>query len=113
MERSYIMGNNAIASRPDVEKISKLITAISEYAVKSAREQWAQHMSSVYLPPRLRCWDECAWFELARDWEVVNYLLSDLASAWVLMRSLHFCLQWYGQNEIDRLQCMKIASLKE
>ncbi len=100
------MGNNAIALLPDVEKISKLITAMSEYAVKSAREQWAQNMSSVYLPPRVRCWDECAWFELAKDWEVVNYLLSDLASAWVLTRSLYFCLRWYGQAEIDRLQSM-------
>ena len=100
-------------SLPDVGKISGLITALSNYAVKSAREQWAQNMSSVYLPPRLRCWDECAWFELARGWQVVNYLVSDLASIWVLMRSLHFCLQWYGQSEIDRLQGMGIGNTKE
>jgi hypothetical protein len=29
------------------------------------------------------------------------------------MRSLHFCLQWYGQAEIDKLQRMKILNLKE
>jgi len=112
IDRSYIMENNVV-SLPDVGKISGLITALRDYAVKSAREQWAQNMSSVYLTPRLRCWDECAWFELAKDWQVVNYLLSDLSGAWVLMRSLHFCLQWYGQAEIDRLQCMKIPNLKE
>ena len=112
MERSYIMENNEV-SLPDVGKISGLITALRDYAVKSAREQWAQNMSSVYLPPRLRCWDECAWFELAKDWQIVNYLLSDLSGAWVLMRSLHFCLKWYGQTEIDRLQRMKILNYKE
>jgi hypothetical protein len=102
-----MMDNNVI-SRPDVGKISGLITALSDYAAKSAREQWVQNMSSVYLPPRLRCWDAHDWFELAKDWEVVNYLLSDLAGAWVLIRSLHFCLKWYGQAEIDRLRGMEI-----
>ncbi len=62
---------NNVVSLPDVEKISGLITALRDYAVKSAREQWAQNMSSVYLTPRLRCWDECAWFELAKDRQVV------------------------------------------
>ena len=104
--------NKNVVSLPDVEKISGLITALSDYAVKSARVQCAQNMSSVYLPPRLRCWDECAWFELAKDWQVVNYLLSDLAGAWVLTRSLHFCLQWYGQAEIDRLQSIGLATEK-
>ena len=102
------MENNVVA-RPDVGKISELITALSDYAVKSAREQWAQNMSPVYLAPRLRCWDERAWFELAKDRQVVDYLLSDLAGAWVLTRSLYFCLQWYGQAEIDRLQSMGIT----
>ena len=108
MDRSSMMENN-IVSLPDVGKISELITALSDYAVKSAREQWAQNMSTVYLPPRVRCWDECAWNELARDKQVVDYLLSDLAGAWVLMRSLHFCLKWYGQAEIDRLQGMSVT----
>lgn len=103
------MTENNVVSLPDVWKISGLISALSEYAVKSAREQWAQNMSSVYQPPRVRCWDECAWFELAKDWEVVNYLLSDLSGAWVLTRSLYFCLQWYGQAEIDKLQRMEIS----
>jgi hypothetical protein len=102
------MENNVVCL-PDVEKISGLITALSDYAVKSAREQWAQNMSSVYLTPRLRCWDDSAWFELVRDWQIVNYLFSDLAGAWVLMRSLYFCLSWYGQAEIDRLQSMGIT----
>ena len=102
------MKNHAV-SLPDVEKISGLITALSEYAVKSAREQWARELSPVYRAPRVRCWDEQAWFELAQDREVVDYLVSDLAGAWVLVRSLHFCLRSYGQAEIDRLQRMGTA----
>jgi hypothetical protein len=66
----------------------------------------------VYLPPRLCCWDECDWLELAKDWQV-SYLLSDLAVAWALARSLHFCLQWYGQAEIDRLQSKGTVSEKK
>jgi len=99
---------NNVVSLPDVGKISGLITVLSDYAEKNAREQWANNMSSVYLPPRIRCWDETAWLALTKDWQVVNYLLSDLAGAWVLMRSLYFCLKWYGQAEIDRLQRMGI-----
>jgi hypothetical protein len=100
------MMENNVVSLPDVEKISELITALADHAEKSSREQWAKNMSSVYLPPRIRCWDEAAWLKLTKDWQVVNYLLSDLAGAWVLMRSLYFCLTWYGQAEIDKLQGM-------
>ena len=103
---------NTVVSLPDVGKISELITALSVYAEKSAREQWAQNMSTAYRPPRIRCWDEAAWLQLTKDWQVVNYLLSDLAGAWVLTRSLLFCLQWYGQAEIDRLQRMGMATEK-
>jgi len=104
---------NTVVSMPDVGKISGLITALSVYAEKSAREQWSKNMSSLYSPPRVRCWDESDWYELAKDWQVVNYILSDLAGAWVLMRSLYFCLQWYGQAEIDRLQSMGSVIEKE
>ncbi len=100
---------NIMVPLPDVEKISKLIAAIADYAVRSAREQWAQKMSSVYVPPRLRCWEECSWFELEKDRQVVEFLLSDQAGAWVLMRSLHFCLRVHGQAEIDRLQSMSMV----
>ena len=100
---------NNVVSLPDVGKISGLVSALSDFAVKSAREQWAQNMSSVYRPPRVRCWDEGAWLEHAQDCEVVNYLLSDLSGAWVLTRSLYFCLQWYRQAEIDKLQRMEIS----
>jgi hypothetical protein len=105
MEKNDIMENNGLVL-PEVGKISGLISALSDYAVKSAREQWAKNMSSVYLPPRVRCWDECAWFEVAKDRQIVNYLLSDLSGGWVLTRSLYFCIKWYGQAEIDRLQRM-------
>ena len=101
---------NTLVSMPDVGKISGLITALSVYAEKSAREQWSKNMSSLYSPPRVRCWDESDWYELAKDWQVVNYLLSDLTGAWILTRSLYFCLQWYGQAEIDKLQSMEIST---
>ena len=102
-KRSDIMGNNELPL-PELAKLSRLISALREYALKSARDQWAKNTSAAYLTPSLDSWDTLAWFELAKDWEVVNYLLSDAARARRLMRSLHFCLQWYGQNEIDRLQ---------
>ena len=79
------------------------------YAVTSARDQWANNPSSVYFAPSLDSWDTFVWFELAKDWEVVNHLLSDATRARRLMRSLHNCLKWYGQNEIDRLQSMKLS----
>ncbi len=99
----HTLGSNVV-SMPDVRKISDLITALSGYAVKSARKQWAENMSLVYTPPRLRCWDEHAWSELSKDRDVVDYLVSDSAGAWVLVRSLYFCVTWYGQAECDRLQ---------
>jgi hypothetical protein len=105
-DRSWSMEQNVV-SLPDIEKISGLVSAIAEYAVKSARDQWAREMSPVYHTPRIRCWDECAWYELAKDRQIVNYLLSDLSGAWILTRSLHFCMQWHGQAEINRLQGME------
>ncbi|HXY55216.1 MAG TPA: hypothetical protein VEM40_11170 [Nitrospirota bacterium] len=102
------MENNEL-HLPELEKLSKLISALRDYALKSARDQWAKNTSIAYLAPRLDSWDTFVWFELAKDWEVVNYLLSDTTRARKLMRSLHYCLQWYGQNEIDRLQCMKFS----
>jgi hypothetical protein len=94
---------------PEVAKMSGLITAVSEYAIRSAREQWAQSMSSFYRVPRMVSWDRCVWLELVKDWEVVNYILSDDPRARKLMRTLHFCSQWYGQGEIDRLQSMGVG----
>ena len=94
---------------PELGKLSRLISALRDYALKSARDQWTKNTSSAYLAPCINSWDAFAWFELAKDWEVVNYLLSDTKRAGRLMRSLHYCLQWYGQNEIDRLQCMKFS----
>ena len=95
---------------PEVGKMSGLITAVADFAVKSAREQWAQNMSSLYHVPRMVSWDASAWFELVKDWEVVNYLHSDAPRARKLMRTLHFCSRWYGQAEIDRLQSMEVSN---
>ena len=105
------MGNNELPL-PELGKLSSLISELRDYALKSAHDQWAKNMPEIYLTPCLDSWDSFAWFELAKDWEVVNYLLSDTTRARRLMRSLHFCLQWYGQNEIERLQCTKIPNWK-
>ena len=104
------MRNNG-SSLPDVASISRLIDTLRDYALKSAREQWAEHMSDTYLAPCLTSWDAVAWFEFSQDWRVVDYLLSDAKKAKVLMRSLQCCLQWYGQNEIeDVLQRARIVN---
>ena len=88
------------------------VLALVNYALKISRDQWAKNTSAIYLTPCIDSWDAFAWFELAKDWDVVNYLLSGTPRARRLMRSLHFCLQWYGQNEIDRLQCNEILNWK-
>ncbi len=105
------MENNELPV-PELGKLSRIISALRDYALKSARDQWAKSTSTIYLTPCLDSWDTFAWFELAKDWEVVNYLFSDTARAKRLMRSLNFCLKWYGQTEIDRLKCMKIPNLE-
>jgi hypothetical protein len=44
--------------------------------------------------------DEGAWFKLTKDWQVVNYLLSDLPGSWVLMRSLHVSFTGTGRPRL-------------
>lgn len=100
-----------VPSLPDIGTISRLIDTLRDYALRSAHEQWGEHMSETYLPPRLDSWDAFAWFELSGDWQVVDYLLSDTNQARRLMNSLQSCLQWYGQQELDeRLLRMRIAN---
>ena len=105
------MENNELPL-PELGKLSRLISALRDYALTSAHDQWAKNMPEIYLTPRLDSWDYFDWFELAKEWEVVNYLLSGTIRAKRLMRSLHSCIQWYGQSEIDRLQCTKIPNWK-
>ncbi len=102
MPFSFPMRNNDMRL-PEVEKVSKLIDALSDFAVNSARGQWEGCPREVYCAPDLASWDDFSWFELAQDWKVVDFLLSDRWEACRLMRSLQSLLQWYGQTELDEI----------
>jgi hypothetical protein len=53
------------------------------------------------------------WFELVKDWEMVEFLLADDLRARRLMRSLQSLLQWYGQAEINEILAqVRIMSLR-
>jgi|SRR5208337_372388 len=88
---------------PGVEKISKLIDALRDYAVKSARVYLEEHLKDAYHAPCLASWDAFMWFELVQDWELVDFLISGTDRAKLLMKSLQSCLQWYGQTEIEEI----------
>jgi hypothetical protein len=88
---------------PEVEKISKLIDALRDYAVRSARAYWEEHMTDAYRAPSLASWDSFAWFELVQDWEIIDFLISGADKAKLLVRSLQSLLQWYGQTEVDEI----------
>ena len=94
---------NSGKSLPAVEKISILIDALRDYAVRDARAYWEEHLTDTYRAPSLASWDAFAWFELVQDWELVAFLLSDGSEARRLTRSLQSLLQWYGQTEIDEI----------
>jgi len=97
---------------PGVEKISKLIDAIRDYAVKSARTYWEDHLKDTYQAPSLTSWDAFMWFELVQDSELVEFLISGTDKAKLLVRSLQSCLQWYGQTEIEEIKSrLKITSM--
>jgi len=83
-----------------VEKISKLIDALRNYAVKSSRADCEEQMTNTYRAPSLTSWDAWMWFELLQDWEVSDFLISGTDKAKLLVKSLQSCLQWYGQTEI-------------
>ncbi len=83
--------------------MSKLIDAIRDYAVKSAQAYYEEDPTDSYRAPCLTSWDALQWFELVKDWEMVDFLLADDTRARRLMRSLQSLLQWYGQTEIDEI----------
>jgi hypothetical protein len=98
---------------PDVAKISALIDALRDCAKKSAKAQWEDNPADTYQAPSLASWDAFMWFELVKDWEMVEFLLADDLRARRLMRSLQSLLQWYGQAEIDEILAqVRIMSLK-
>ncbi len=96
------MRNNSMRL-PEVEKISRLIDGLRDYAVNSARAHWEEHLTEVYCAPDLASLDDLSWFELAQDWKLVDFLLSDRWEACRLRRSLQSLLQWYGQAELDEI----------
>ncbi len=53
---------------PGVDKISKLIDALWDYAVKSARVYFAEYLKDECHDPCLASWDAFMWFELVPDW---------------------------------------------
>ncbi|MGO9015125.1 MAG: hypothetical protein ACLQF0_09105 [Dissulfurispiraceae bacterium] len=88
---------------PEVEKISKLIDALRYYAIKNARQYWTEHLKDIYHAPCLASWDAFMWLELVPDWELIDFLISGTDEAKLLMKSLQSCLQWFGQNEIEKI----------
>jgi len=88
---------------PGVEKISKLIDALRDYSLMSARAYWEDQFKDTYQAPCLASWDAFQWFELVQDWELIDFLISGTDKARLLVRSLQSHLQWSGQAEIDEI----------
>ncbi|MFI5293849.1 MAG: hypothetical protein ACHQ0Y_02350 [Thermodesulfovibrionales bacterium] len=86
---------------PGVEKISRLIDALRNYALKEAGSFPGESWAASYNAPNLGLWDAFLWFELAQDREVVEFLTSGTYRARVLLSSLQSLMQWYGQSERD------------
>jgi hypothetical protein len=86
---------------PGVEKISRLIDALRDYALKEAGAFPGESWAASYNAPDLALWDAFLWFELAQDWEVADFLASGTYRAKKLLRSLQSLMKWYGQAERD------------
>ena len=88
---------------PGVEKVSRLIDALRDYALKEAGAFPGESWAVSYSPPDLALWDAFLWFEFARDWEVADFLTSGTYRAKVLLSSLQSLMQWYWQAERDNM----------
>ena len=88
---------------PEVREISKIIDAIRDYAVTSARACYEERLTDLYHAPSLSSWNAWMWFELVQDWKLSDFLVSGTDKAKKLVKSLQSCLQWYGQREIDEI----------
>ena len=96
---------------PAVEKISRVIDALRDYALKEAGTFPGDSWAASYSAPDFGSWNAFEWFELAQDWEVADFLASGTYRAKVLLRSLQFLVEWYGQAERDEmLQRMRILN---
>lgn len=87
-----------------VEKISRLCSALRDFADRDAKASFEESLLDNYDAPCLSSWDVLQWFELVQDWEIVDFLISGDKEARRLMKSLQALLQWYGQREIDEMQ---------
>lgn len=88
---------------PAVEKISRLLNALREYILKEAGAFPGDSWAASYSAPDFGSWNAFEWFELAQDWEVADFLATGTYRAKVLLRSLQFLIEWYGQAERDEL----------
>jgi hypothetical protein len=96
------MQNNDVPL-PVVGKISRLIDALRDYSLMSARAYWEDQFKDTYQAPCLASWDNFQWFELVQDWELIDFLISGTDKAQLLIRSLQSFLQLSGQSEIDEI----------
>ena len=96
---------------PGVEKISRLIDALRDYALKEAGAFPGDSWATSYCAPDLVSWDAFEWFEHAQDWEVADFLTSGTYRVKVLIRSLQSLVHWYGQAERNKmLRRMRIVN---
>ena len=99
---------------PEVEKISKLIDTLGDYAIKSVRAYLEEDLKDTYHAPCLASWDVFMWFELVQDSALIDFLISGTYEAKLLVKSLQSCVEWYGQTEIEesrsRLKVMSIIN---
>lgn len=88
----------------EIEQVSRLIGALSEFAARDAGESFDVSLPYRYDPPILSSWDALKWFELIQDWEIIDYLMSGGSDARRLVISLQALLIWYGQQHTDKMQ---------
>jgi hypothetical protein len=107
------MQNRAMAML-EIEKISRLCSALRDFAARDARASFEESLFDTYYPPVLSSWDSLKWYELTQDWDIVDFLISSDKDAWRLKSSLQALLKWYGQKDIDnmhrRLRVMSIIN---
>lgn len=96
---------------PGVEKISRLIDALRNYALKEAGAFPGESWAVSYTASDLALWDAFEWFEISQDWEVADFLTSGTYRAKILLSSLRSIMHWYGQTERDEmLRRMRIVN---
>ena len=87
----------------EIEKISRLCSALRDFANRDATASFEESLLDTYYPPILSTWDSLKWFELTQDWDIVDYLVSSDKDARRLVISLQALLKWYGQKDIDNM----------